>query len=531
MSKRTGSDATNGDSKKQNVGPLTFSEYPFLKELGLEEENPGVYNGKWGGSGDYITSYSPATGKPIAKVRYGTPQEYQESIAAMEAAKTAWQLTPAPKRGEIVRQIGDALREKLTPLSKLVSLEMGKIMPESIGEVQEFIDMCDYATGLSRMISGQVIPSERPGHVILETWNPLGLLGIITAFNFPVAVFGWNCALALICGNCQIWKGAPTTNLITVATTRIVASVLERNKIPGAVCAMICGEGNDIGELMIQDKRLPLISFTGSTHVGRHISQVVHARFGRTILELGGNNAIIVCEDANIDLALRAALFATVGTAGQRCTTCRRLFLHESIYDKFVERLVTAQKSVKIGDPSADGTLVGPVHTANSVKAYSDGIKEIKAQGGKILSGGNVIQRDGYFVEPTIVEITHDAKIVQTEIFVPITYAIKFKTLDEAIAWNNEVPQGLSSSIFTNNQMNVFKWIGPTGSDCGIVNVNAGTSGAEIGGAFGGEKETGGGREAGSDSWKQYMRRATCTINYSADLPLAQGLNFGSATC
>lgn len=361
----------------------------------------------------------------------------------------------------------------------------------------------------------------------MENWNPLGLVGIVTAFNFPVAVLGWNTAISLICGNCQIWKGASTTSLITLAVTRMIAEVLENNKLPGGICTTVIGPGRTVGELVIQDKRLSLISFTGSTSVGKHISEVVHSRFGRTILELGGNNAIVVCEDANLDLALRAVVFATIGTAGQRCTTNRRLFLHEKVYDGFLQRLITAQKSVKIGDPSVEGTLMGPLHTASAVKEYTDGIKEIKAQGGKVVSGGNTIDKNGgFFVEPTIVEINHDAAIVKTELFVPILYVMKFSTVDEAIAWNNEVPQGLSSSMFTNNQMNMFKWLGPTGSDCGIVNVNVGTSGAEIGGAFGGEKETGGGREAGSDSWKQYMRRSTCTINYSSELPLAQGLTF-----
>lgn len=510
------------------MSALTFNEHPFLKELGLAEENPGFYNGKWGGSGEPVTTYNPTTGAPIARVRQTTPAEYEECIQAMEAAKRDWQLTPAPKRGDIVRQIGDALRKKKEPLAKLVSLEMGKILPEAVGEVQEFIDMCDYAAGLSRMLTGQIIPSERPGHVILETWNPLGLVGIITAFNFPVAVFGWNAAVSLICGNCQLWKGASTTCLITLAVTRMVAEVLEHNGFPGGICSTVIGPGRTVGELVIQDKRLSLISFTGSTEVGRHISEAVHSRFGRTILELGGNNAVVVCEDANLDLALRAVLFATIGTAGQRCTTCRRLFLHESVYDSFLPRLIKAQQSVKIGDPLKEGTLMGPVHTSSAVKEYTDGIKEIKAQGGKIVHGGKAVELSGgYFVEPTIVEINHDAAIVKTELFVPILYVMKFSSVDEAIAWNNEVPQGLSSSMFTNNQMNVFKWIGPTGSDCGIVNVNVGTSGAEIGGAFGGEKETGGGREAGSDSWKQYMRRSTCTVNYTSELPLAQGLNFG----
>eukprot|EP01132_Coremiostelium_polycephalum_P005840 gene5840-7269_t len=505
---------------------LTFSQYPFLAELGLAEENPGVYHGKWVGKGNIIKSINPTTGKVIAHIRGAAPDEYEPVIQSMIAAKDKWALTPAPKRGEIVRLIGDALRLKLEPLSKLISLEMGKIYSEAKGEVQEFIDICDYATGLSRSINGQVMPSERPGHVLMECWNPLGLVGIITAFNFPCAVLGWNAAISLICGNVQLWKGASSTSLITIAITKIIAKVLESNGFDGAICSTLIGPGSTVGEQMIQDKRLSLISFTGSTEIGRRISSVVHTNFNRTILELGGNNAIIVAEDANVDLALRAVLFAAVGTTGQRCTTCRRLFVHESHYQSLLDRLVKAYGSVKIGDPLVEGTLVGPLHTAAAVKEYTEGLEEIKKQGGKIVVGGNRIQREGNFVEPTIVEINHDAPIVKTELFVPILYIMKFKNLDDAMAWNNEVPQGLSSSLFTNNQMNIFKWLGPTGSDCGIVNVNVATNGAEIGGAFGGEKETGGGRESGSDSWKQYMRRSTCTINYSKDMPLSQGINW-----
>lgn len=500
----------------------------FLKELGLEEENPGVYNGKWGGKGEVYTSYAPYNGKPIAKIRFATEEEYEETLVAMEAAKKEWACLPAPKRGEIVRQIGVALREKLEPLGALISLEMGKIKGEGIGEVQEFIDICDLATGLSRTISGQVIPSERPGHVLLETWNPLGMVGIISAFNFPCAVFGWNLAISLIAGNVNVWKGASSTSLVTIACTKIVASVLEANGLSGAISSMVLGSGRTIGEKLINDSRLGLVSFTGSTAVGKRVSTIVHSRFGRTILELGGNNATIVMPDADMDMALRASLFGAVGTAGQRCTSLRRLYIHSSQYDDFVSKLVTAYGSIEPGSPLEDGTLLGPVHNAAAVKEYVDGIAEIKKQGGKILIGGEpYVEKPGFYVKPTIVEISADAPIVQTELFVPIMYVLKFDTLDEAIAANNAVPQGLSSSIFTTDMKNVFKWVGPAGSDCGLVNVNVGTSGAEIGGAFGGEKETGGGRESGSDSWKQYMRRSTCTINYSTDLPLAQGIEFG----
>ncbi|KYQ93194.1 aldehyde dehydrogenase [Tieghemostelium lacteum] len=504
----------------------TYAQYPFLKELGIEEENPGVFNGKWFANGDIIKCSNPTTGKVIATVRGGSSADYETVVQKLLETKNKWALTPAPKRGEIVRQIGDSLRSKLEPMSKLISLEMGKIYAEAKGEVQEFIDVCDYATGLSRTINGQVIPSERPGHVLLECWNPLGLVGIITAFNFPCAVLGWNAAISMICGNVQLWKGASTTSLITIAVTKVVAEVLERNGFDSGICSTIIGPGRTVGEQMIKDKRFGLISFTGSTEVGRHISSEVHSYFGRTILELGGNNAIIVAEDANLDLALRAILFAAVGTTGQRCTTCRRLFVHESLYQPLLERLTKAYSSIKIGDPLAEGTLVGPLHTPSAVKEFTEGLEEIKKQGGKVVIGGNKLEREGNFVQPTVVEINHDAPIVKTELFVPILYIMKFKNLDDAMAWNNEVPQGLSSSLFTNNQMNIFKWLGPTGSDCGIVNVNVATNGAEIGGAFGGEKETGGGRESGSNSWQQYMRRSTCTINYSTEMPLSQGINF-----
>jgi aldehyde dehydrogenase family 7 protein A1 len=505
---------------------LTYSEYPFLKELEIEEENNGVYNGKWFSSGEFYVTYNPINNKPIAKIKAGTKEDYQNCISSMKQATKIWQNIPAPKRGDIVRQIGDLLREKKEPLAKLISLEMGKIFSESLGEVQEFIDICDYACGLSRIIGGYIFPSERPNHFMMEVWNPLGMIGIITAFNFPVAVCGWNSSISLVCGNVQIWKGATTTSLTTIAVTKIVAKVLEKNNLPGSIFSIICGQGRAIGELFISDPNLQLISFTGSTEVGKRISEKVHSRFGRTILELGGNNAIIVMDDANIELAVRSILFAAVGTCGQRCTSCRRVLLHEKVYDQVLNKLIKAYKSIKIGNPLQEGILCGPLHTKNAVKEYENGLKTILENGGKIIYGGKIIPGEGNFVEPTIIEIQHDAPIVKQELFVPILYIIKIQNLDQAIEYNNEVPQGLSSSIFTSNQATVFKWTGPFGSDCGIVNVNIPTNGAEIGGAFGGEKETGGGRESGSDSWKQYMRRCTCTINYSSDLPLAQGIDF-----
>jgi len=361
---------------------------------------------------------------------------------------------------------------------------------------------------------------------MMEQWNPLGMIGIITAFNFPLAVCGWNTAISLVCGNCQIWKGANSTNLITVALTKLVAEVFERNKVHGGVFTMISGSGSVLGDLFTNDKRLSLISFTGSTEIGRRISSNVHSRFGRTILELGGNNAITVLEDANLDLALRAIVFAAIGTAGQRCTSVRRLIVHENIYEQLVNRLVNAYRQIRIGNPLQEGIQCGPVHTKNAIKEFQEGLKTIQEQGGKILVGGKVLEVEGNFVEPTLVATDHTAPIVKQELFVPIVHVLKCKNLEDAIAINNEVPQGLSSSLFTSNQSAVFKWTGPEGSDCGIVNVNIGTSGAEIGGAFGGEKETGGGRESGTDSWKQYMRRSTCTINHSNELLLAQGIDF-----
>ncbi|XLS51444.1 hypothetical protein HN51_012121 [Arachis hypogaea] len=502
----------------------------FFKEIGLASNNIGSYiNGQWKANGSSTTSLSPSNNQAIAQVTEPTLQDYEEGLNACNEAAKIWMTVPAPKRGEIVRQIGEALRAKLEPLGKLVSLEMGKILPEGIGEVQEIIDMCDYAVGLSRQLNGQIIPSERPDHMMLETWNPLGIVGVITAFNFPCAVLGWNACIALVCGNCVVWKGAPTTPLITIAVTKLVAEVLEKNNLPGAIFTSFCG-GAEIGQAIAKDTRIPLVSFTGSTKVGLTVQKIVNERFGKCLLELSGNNAIIVMDDADIKLAVRSILFAAVGTAGQRCTTCRRLFVHESIYKDVLDQLVEVYKQVKIGDPLEKGTLVGPLHTRSSVENFKNGISAIKSQaciGGKILTGGSIVDSEGNFVQPTIVEISPDAPVVKEELFGPVLYVMKFQTLEEAIILNNSVPQGLSSSIFTRRPEAIFKWIGPRGSDCGIVNVNIPTNGAEIGGAFGGEKATGGGREAGSDSWKQYMRRSTCTINYGSELPLAQGINFG----
>jgi aldehyde dehydrogenase family 7 protein A1 len=485
---------------------------------------PGCYSGKWGGRGDKIVSINPTTGEVMATIWSGNRPDYDHVLENMMAAAPTWAQTPAPKRGEIVRQIGEALRQNKEDLANLISIEMGKILAESRGEIQECIDICDYAVGLSRQLNGSVIPSERHDHVLIERYHPLGCIGIITAFNFPAAVYFWNVAISLVCGNCNLWKGATTTALISLVLTKIIADVLDRNSIPGAVCSMITGSGPTVGEWMTTDPRLRLISFTGSTAIGRRIGQTVAGRFGRCILELGGNNAIVILADADLDLAVRATVFAAIGTTGQRCTSARRVLIEEPIYNQFRDRLIKAYKSVRIGDPRNESVLMGPLHTQHAVYTYREGLSKIKQQGGKIVSGGHVIQ--GNFVEPTLVEISPDAPIVNDELFCPILYLIKVKNLEQAIAVNNSVPQGLSSALFTRNLQNAWIWMGERGSDCGLINVNCATSGAEIGGAFGGHKETGCGSEAGSDSWKQYTRRATAVVNYSSEMPLAQGIQF-----
>jgi len=500
--------------------------YAWLKDLGLSAENPGVFDGQWGGNGETVTSYCPCNGRPIANVTFGTVDDYNAAMKKTSAAWSAWADITPPHRGEIVRQIGVSLREKIQPLGRLVSLEMGKILAEGVGEVQEYVDIADYAVGLSRMIQGQVLPSERGGHALLEQWNPLGVVGIITAFNFPVAVYGWNAAIAMVTGNVCLWKGAPSTPLVSVAVTRLVSEVLAANGIDGAVSSLVCG-GADVGAAMAADPRIPLLSFTGSTPVGREVGVQVQSRFGKSLLELGGNNALIVMPDSDLNMVVPAVLFAAVGTAGQRCTSLRRLVIHEDIYDEVVARLVKAYKQVRIGDPLEAGTLCGPLHSENGLNSYLEAVEDAKSQGGVVEVGGKVLERAGYYVEPAVVTgLAPDAPVVARETFAPVLYVLKCKNLEDAIAINNSVDQGLSSSIFTGNMGDIFRWLGPKGSDCGIVNVNIPTSGAEIGGAFGGEKATGGGRESGSDSWKQYMRRSTCTINYGKDLPLAQGIKF-----
>lgn len=510
---------------------INDDKYPFLKTLDLAEINHGVSdaNGLKAGSGSVHPSYSPTTGEVIASASQGTMDDYEAAVKAAKAAQKQWASVPAPQRGEIVRQIGDELRKHLDDLGRLESMEVGKIFVEGVGEVQEFIDVCDFAVGISRQLEGKVFPSERPLHDLQERYNPVGLVGIITAFNFPVAVFGWNAAIALVCGNALLHKPAPTTNLCSIAIHEIIQKVLKRNNLPAGICTLVCG-GVDIGKAIAADKRVDLVSFTGSTNVGRDVACVVQNRFGQSLLELGGNNAAIVMPDANLDLFVNGAVFSAVGTTGQRCTTLRRIFLHEDVYDQVVPRLVKAYEQImknKVGDPLEKSTLYGPMHNQIGVNGYLNAIAKAKESGGDILIGGKPMDRAGHFVEPTIVAgLDPNCELVQSETFAPIVYVFKFKTLDEAIEHNNSVEQGLSSSLFTNDVRLAQKWMGPHGSDCGIVNVNIGTSGAEIGGAFGGNKATGGGRESGSDAWKQYMRRSTCTINYGNDLPLAQGIDF-----
>lgn len=504
-------------------------EKAYLASLGISQTNLGCYGSTWCGSGPPLQSTNPSNGLKIASVTTGDDADLDRCLDIMTKVKAKWSSTPAPVRGNIVKQIGIAISSKKEALAAVVCFEMGKIMSEALGEIQEFIDVCDYAAGLSRMLPGSIIPSERKSHVIYEVWNSLGIAGIITAFNFPVAVYGWNLAISLVCGNCNIWKGSNYTPLSTIATFRIVADILSLNGFAGVATLISCN-GNRQAERICSDPRVSLISFTGSTKVGRTVSSVVHARFGRAILELGGNNASIILPDANLDLAVRACFFAAVGTCGQRCTSLRRLIIHESIYDIFIAKLVKAYESVvpsRVGDPWEESSIVGPLHSEEAYqRCFLGGLHDAVSQGGRVLFGGKRFNRVGVFVEPTIVEIESTAEILQQELFCPILFVMKCLSLESAIGINNSVTQGLSSSLFTSNLSSAFTWMGPLGSDCGIVNINTSTSGAEIGGAFGGEKETGGGRESGSDSWKQYMRRSTCTVNFSDSAQLAQGVTF-----
>jgi len=498
----------------------------LLEALGVRSINHGAATGSWiETSGDELVSYNPANGEPIASVTQATAEEYEQVVQAAVDSFQSWRMMPAPARGEIVRQLGEELRKHKEPLGRLVSLEMGKVLSEGLGEVQEMIDICDFAVGLSRQLYGMTTHSERSLHRMYEQWHPLGPIGIVTAFNFPVAVWAWNSALAAVCGDTMIWKPSSKTPLTAVAVQQIADRVMKANGLTG-VFNLVIGRGSEVGERMLNDRRLPLISATGSCRMGRRIATVVGERLGRTLLELGGNNAVIVMDDADEQLALNAVLFGSVGTAGQRCTTTRRLILQKGIAAGFVEKLQKAYGQVRIGDPLDEKTLMGPLVDAGAVKDMQDALTAVKNEGGEILCGGGTVDRPGHFVEPTLVRANRDMKIWRDETFAPILYIFEVDTLDEALELHNDVPQGLSSSIFTTNLISSEAFLSHRGSDCGIANVNIGTSGAEIGGAFGGEKETGGGRESGSDSWRVYMRRQTNTINWSSELPLAQGVKF-----
>lgn len=503
----------------------------LLEKLGLSAVNRGACTGPDGWIADAdaetLVSYNPTTGEPIGTVLLASKANYDAVVAAAQSAFLEWRMMPAPKRGLLVRDLSNALREAVEPLGELVTLEMGKIRVEGIGEVQEMIDICDFALGLSRQLYGLSMHSERPGHRMYEQWHPLGPIGIITAFNFPVAVWSWNAALAAVCGDTMIWKPSPTTPLVSIAVQKICNKVMTDYGVK-SIFNLCIGSNEGVGEAMINDPRLPLISFTGSIRVGRHVAQAVAARLGRSLLELGGNNGIIVTEDANLDLVVRAVVFGSVGTAGQRCTTTRRLIVHKSMIDELCQRLVTSYQRVPLGDPMQSDVLLGPLVSERAVKAYEAAIQRAAADGGQVLTGGERLSSYGpHHVAPTIIRMPQQSALVCEETFAPILYVMEYETLEQAIAIHNDVPQGLSSAIFTTNLLTAEEFLSQRGSDCGIANVNIGTSGAEIGGAFGGEKETGGGRESGSDAWKAYMRRQTNTINWSTSLPLAQGIQFG----
>ncbi|OAV44912.1 aldehyde dehydrogenase family protein [Lewinella sp. 4G2] len=503
----------------------------FLQELGLREDNHGTSTGQQGHHNEakHIVSFSPVDGREIGRVSETTREQYDAVVAQAQVAFKHWRTVPAPQRGEIVRQYGEALRKHKDALGKLVSYEMGKSLQEGLGEVQEMIDICDFAVGLSRQLYGLTMHSERPLHRMYEQWHPMGIVGIISAFNFPVAVWSWNSMIALVCGDVTIWKPSEKTPLCGVACQNIWAKVAADNDLPEGISSLINGN-YQVGEWMTEDKRLPLISATGSTRMGKIVAATVGARLGKSLLELGGNNAIIITESADMNLVLTGALFGAVGTCGQRCTSTRRLIVHESRYAEVRDKLKTAYGQLRIGDPLDQNNHVGPLIDKDSVNTYLEAIEKIKAEGGKTVVEGGVIEGEGYesgcYVKPAFFEVTKESAMPLHETFAPILYIMPYSTLEEAIEIQNNVPQGLSSAIMTTSMRDSERFLSAAGSDCGIANVNIGTSGAEIGGAFGGEKETGGGRESGSDSWKAYMRRQTNTINYSTELPLAQGIKF-----
>ncbi|MEQ1856891.1 MAG: aldehyde dehydrogenase family protein [Longimicrobiales bacterium] len=513
----------------------------IFRTLGLEARNLGGFDGHWFGSGPDVDAHSPIDGTRLATVSQVTEAEYDRIVDRAHAAFLAWRSVPAPRRGELVRRLGDRLRAHKTALGALVTLEMGKIRAEGEGEVQEMIDICDFANGLSRQLYGLTMQSERPDHHMREVWHPLGVVGVVTSFNFPVAVWSWNATLAAVCGNATLWKPASATPLTAIAVTKLAAEVCRECAVDPAIFSLVVGRGSTVGDRLLHDRRVPLVSATGSCAVGRRVAEVVGKRLGRSLLELGGNNAIVVTPYANLGLAVPSIVFGAVGTAGQRCTSTRRVIVHRSVRDALVDRLVHAYRGVRVGDPLADGTLMGPLVSSDAVDALLEARRRVQVEGGRILYGGEQLEGAGYpgglYVTPCIAAAENHFAIVQEETFAPILYIIAYgdaasspfeaiDELEEAIRLHNAVPQGLSSAIFTDNVREAEYFLSHRGSDCGIANVNIGTSGAEIGGAFGGEKDTGGGRESGSDSWKVYMRRQTQTVNWSTELPLAQGLHF-----
>ncbi len=515
-------------SKSTSVAQTSIDD-SILAKLGLSRENPGACSGPdaWldGGRAAEFASINPSTGEPIASVFCANHDDYQRVISRAQEASLQWRMVPAPKRGELIRKIGDALREHKDSLGRLVSLETGKIRQEGDGEVQEMIDIADFAVGQSRMLYGKTMHSERVEHRMYEQWHPLGVVGVITAFNFPVAVWAWNALIAAVAGNIVVWKPSPKAFLCAIAVQQICNRVMQQEGCPG-IFSLLIEDGADLADRFINDRRVALVSFTGSTAVGRRVGEAVATRMGKVLLELSGNNAVIVDDSADLDLAIPAIVFGSIGTAGQRCTTTRRLFVHRDIYDDVTMCLLSAYGQIDIGDPLDPNVLMGPLIDASAKQRFLDAVQELRQQGGAILYGGNGLDRPGFFVEPTIATADNRWELVQRETFGPLLYVMKFETLENAIAMQNEVSQGLSSSLFTNNLRHAELFLSHAGSDCGIANVNIGTSGAEIGGAFGGEKDTGGGREAGSDAWQAYMRRQTNTINWSSELPLAQGIQF-----
>ena len=504
----------------------------ILNKLGISDDNPGAFAGEWRGGGGVIEKISPIDGKPLARVRSASAEDYEWAVGRAHEAFLKWRVTPGPVRGETVRRLGNALREAKSDLATLVTLETGKIIAEGEGEVQEMIDICDFAVGQSRMLYGLTIQSERPSHRLMEQWHPLGVVAVISAFNFPVAVWSWNAALAAVCGDATVWKASEKTPLTAIAVTKIAERVCRETGADPAIFTLLMGDRKAVGQKLTIDRRIPLISATGSTQMGIHVAQTVHGRLGKTIMELGGNNALIVAPSADIEMATQSIFFGAVGTAGQRCTSTRRVILHESVADKVRKKLLAAYKSMSIGNPLDRKTLMGPLIDSNAVDAVQHSIQRLKDEGGEVLYGGERLEgaqyQGGCYMTPCLANAKPDFEIVCHETFGPLLYLLTYRDFDEAIAINNGVPQGLTSAVFTNDMREAEKFVCAAGSDCGIANVNTGTSGAEIGGAFGGEKETGGGRESGSDSWKMYMRRQTNTINFSTELPLAQGIHFGN---